>query len=159
MQQLPILVPNDPSNKILLAFCQQLVTNISPKYIPNCVAIDSQKGDCFHNVAKYQSQYGGDVQYGWCLWETPGLILQAEFHAVWRSATGELVDLTPHHQILEKGIILFLPDNTRSYEGIRVNNQRIALLDDPVIHNYLLAWPYWNNTAKELSFSSGSFIS
>ena len=65
------------------------------------------------------------------------MILQAEFHAVWRNPEGALIDITPHAQSLRDAQILFLPDPTHQYEGVRVNNRRVALLDVPVVHAYL----------------------
>jgi hypothetical protein len=139
MQPIPALVPAKANTPYLLSFCQQLVANELPIYIPNQLVHASISGNCFNNVEQYQQLRGGSVQYGWCLWETPSIILQAEFHAVWRNLEGELIDITPHSQKLRNDQILFLADPHKCYEGTRVNNQRVALLDDPAVHDYLEA--------------------
>jgi hypothetical protein len=137
MIQIPAHVPKHTD--MLIAFCQRIVADTLPRFVSNQVSDSSRTGNCFNNVAQYQAEHGGHTRYGWCLWETTGLILQAEFHAIWESPTGEWLDITPHSQQLKNQQIMFLPDPQRTYAGTRINNQREALLDDPVVHDYITA--------------------
>jgi hypothetical protein len=92
--------------------------------------------DCFPNVEKIIAAHGGGIQHGWLLWETlPGLMLSAEFHAVWVDKQGMLREVTPKELPFER--IAFLPDPVRRYEGRQVNNVRVALKDDPLIHQFI----------------------
>lgn len=139
MKPITVLVPVNATAPAILALCHQLTPNESraPSFVPNLVSTQSSAGNCFNNVAQHQANHGGSIQYGWCIWETPGILLQAEFHAVWKTPDGKLVDITPHNQNLRDGHILFLVDSVRVYEGVRVNNIRIPLLDAPIVTAYL----------------------
>lgn len=55
----------------------------------------ARQGECFANVRQHVSKAGGEVVDGWVIWETPPLMVQAEFHSIWRNPTGHLVDITP----------------------------------------------------------------
>ena len=74
---------------------------------------------------------------GWQVWEWPGLYLEAEFHAVWRSPSGQLIDLTPKEMPIHK--ILFLEDPVRIYGGRRRRNEMQALSPDPAIADFIAA--------------------
>ncbi len=139
IQPIPALTPRLQTATHIQTFCHTLVPDTQPIYLPNRTVQAGTAGNCFDNVAQHQAQCGGDIQYGWCIWESPAILLQAEFHAIWVSPVGEQIDITPHRQKLRNSQILFLPDQSRCYEGIRINNQRIALLDDSAVHAYLLA--------------------
>lgn len=49
---------------------------------------------CYANVVDYVSMHGGTSQMGWLLTAFPGKFAEATHHAVWRSPTGELYDVT-----------------------------------------------------------------
>ena len=93
--------------------------------------------DCFPVVEAYVGAHGGQSVIGWQLWEWPGLYLEAEFHAVWRSPTGQLLDLTPKE--IPVHTILFLEDPTRPYGGRRRRNEMFPLSGNPVIAEFIQA--------------------
>jgi hypothetical protein len=83
------------------------------------------------------TQGGGSVVYGWQIWETlPGVMMEAEFHAVWKDPNGIMYDVTPHMFDSIKHI-LFLPDPNRTYVGKQVDNLRIALLKDKLVEQFI----------------------
>ncbi|WFS63568.1 hypothetical protein LF599_05225 [Pseudodesulfovibrio thermohalotolerans] len=41
-------------------------------------------------------QNGGSTIYGWKIWIMPKIFIEAEFHAIWQSETGDYVDITPN---------------------------------------------------------------
>jgi len=93
--------------------------------------------DCFINVDKAIQQGGGEIVYGWQIWETlPGVMMEAEFHAVWKNPDGTMYDVTPH---IFDGIehILFLPDPNRTYAGKQIDNLRIALVKDKLVEQFI----------------------
>jgi hypothetical protein len=119
----------------VLKFCGQVVPNTLPVWVPVRVEKDSVYSDCFFNVAAKTKVHGGTVQYGWTIWEEPGLWLEAEFHAVWVDPGGEdRVDITPHEG---EDKILFLPDPSRIWQNVVVPNRRFALKDDPLVKEFL----------------------
>jgi hypothetical protein len=66
-----------------------------PEYVQVVPSLGGRIGRCWENVAAVVRKNGGQRRYGWTIWERPGLFLTAEFHAVWCTADGELVDPTP----------------------------------------------------------------
>lgn len=121
--------------KQLLGLASKLAPGQTPVYLQVQPEADATINECFPNVeAKIQND-GGSIVYGWQLWEWPHVLIEAEFHAVWRSPEGELKEITPKQH--GEGKILFLPDHKRVYRGISVDNMRIALRDDPLIHHFI----------------------
>lgn len=113
----------------------QLLVRIPTATAPSCVPVrpvpGSLKNECFSNVQKHAAEHGGSLVCGWSIVEWPGVFLEAEFHGVWRSPDGELVDVTPNQ--LEVAEILFAPDPGRTFEGWSVNNVRHLLTESPEV--------------------------
>ncbi|WP_157650159.1 hypothetical protein [Burkholderia ubonensis] len=80
--------------------------------------------------------HGGEQLNGWAIWEVPGVFIEAEFHAIWRDAAGELHDLTPRPQ-WPGSSITFLPDPKRIYRGRQIDNIRKALVKDSDVTRFL----------------------
>ena len=116
-------------------FCEQLAPSQIPVYIPVRPEAQAVELECYGNVLEKVRTSGGECVYGWEISEVPQIFLEAQFHAVWRSPDGELVDVTPPQ--IEAQRVLFLPDPGRVYEGVKVANQRFA------IGNAALAERYW----------------
>ncbi|MDQ3819520.1 MAG: zinc chelation protein SecC, partial [Acidobacteriota bacterium] len=106
-------------------FCREVAEGGEPVYLEVVPSHQDIPLDCFINVEKRVSEYGGSVQHGWRIWEWPHTMIEAEFHAVWLAPDDMLVDVTP----APKGVtrVLFLPDSSRVYEGRQVNNIRKPL--------------------------------
>jgi hypothetical protein len=68
-------------------------------------------GWCVDGVLEKVKQDGGAIVFGWTLWEWPKVMLTAEFHSVWESPAGDLIDITPKPQ--RETTIVFVPN--RSY--------------------------------------------
>lgn len=71
-------------------------------------------GACHLNVAHRVKHHGGERVSGWMIW-TSIHFTEAEFHSVWRSPSGELVDVTP--RVDGEQIILFVPDPNTKFEA------------------------------------------
>jgi hypothetical protein len=78
---------------------------------------------------------GGKQYNGWAIWEWPKVFIEAEFHCVWESPEGKLIDLTPDDLQLDK--ILFLPQPKKQYRGCQVNNIRKPLSGDKDVHRFI----------------------
>jgi hypothetical protein len=102
-------------HEVLAQICMELVPSASPVYVDVLAESTTEINHCFPIVEEKTRQAGGGSQFGWALWELPGLFVEAEFHAVWRPPRGELVDLASKAWPARR--ILFLPDPMRKYEG------------------------------------------
>ena len=121
----------------LAHFCEQLVAGVTPVWLPVRPASGARAMDCFSVVEARVRAHGGQSVTGWQLWEWPPFYLEAEFHAVWRSPNGQLIDLTPKE--IPVHTILFLEDPTRPYGGRRRRNEMCALSGNPVIGDFIEA--------------------
>ncbi len=127
--------PKEITQKIRL-----LASRVAPGETPLYVSVLPEPGalpnECFQNTEVKAQRDAGSVVYGWQLWEWPRVLIEAEFHAVWRSPDGRLIDITPRPNGEER--ILFVTDQQRAYQGISVDNVRIALRDDLLVHHLIL---------------------
>jgi len=122
-------------SKQLLSLASKLAPGQTPIYLQVQPEAEAIVNECFSNVEAKIKKDCGSIVYGWQLWEWPHVLIEAEFHAVWRSSHGKLKEITPKQDCEEK--ILFLPDPKRVYRGITVDNVRSPLRDDPLIHHFI----------------------
>ena len=113
----------------------RIAPNERLQYVKVLIESDAEINECFPNLERKIKRDGGGIQYGWAIWYLPGILMEAEFHAVWVSPKGELIDISPH-QIQFKEI-LFLPDSGTVYSGRQINNIRIPLNKDPRMKEYI----------------------
>jgi hypothetical protein len=120
---------------------RQLIETVAPKgeavYLTVRPEADAVVNECFPNVQAKIARAGGRMLCGWQLWEWPHVLVEGEFHAVWVSPEGELVDITPKPQGETR--ILIVPDERRTYDGIAVDNVRMPLRDDQLIRHFIRA--------------------
>jgi len=93
------------------SFCETLGDAV-PQWVPVIAMPGAEPGKSANNVAAKIARSGGDVQYGWAIWENPGISISASFHAVWMSPKGDLFDVTPEPYNASR--ILFVPDERPS---------------------------------------------
>lgn len=117
----------------ILNFCYRIVSNPNPILLNVEPLKESEPLECFVNVEKVVAKKGGSIQYGWRIGEWSEVMLEAEFHAVWLSPEKNYVDITP---FIEKQI-LFLPDNSRVYEGKQINSFRFPLINNPLLLEFI----------------------
>ena len=99
---------------------------------------DSRVSECFDAVDAQVRDAGGSAVHGWAIWEHPGLLLEAEFHAVWCSPIGGLVDVVNREHDTRPNI-LFVPDPSRRCHGVPIDTVRHPLVDDPRMDEVLRA--------------------
>lgn len=123
----------------LSASLQSLINEIrpgeKPVYVDVRPLLNAPPDECFALVGECVERSGGSAVIGWSLWELPSLFVEAEFHAVWRTSEGELLDVAPKQSATER--IYFLPDPGRSYQGRQVNNLRRPISQNPLLRRYL----------------------
>jgi len=113
----------------------RIAPNEQLQYVKVLIEPDAEINECFSNLERKTKRDGGGIQYGWAIWYLPGILMEAEFHAVWVSPKGELIDVTPR-QIQFKEM-LFLPDSATVYSGRQIDNIRIPLKRDPRVKEYI----------------------
>ncbi|HJO67441.1 MAG TPA: hypothetical protein QF469_19150 [Sphingomonas sanguinis] len=69
---------------------------------------------CFENVAKLVRTQGGKLITGWLFWEWPGVMIDAEHHAIWERPDGLWEDVTPKADGETR--ILFVRDDKATYK-------------------------------------------
>jgi hypothetical protein len=67
--------------------------------------------------------------------ERANALIEAEAHAIWKSPTGEMFDITPHTN--NETTILFLVDPKMTYAGNCIPNIRKALNSSPLVAEFI----------------------
>ena len=116
-------------------FCATVVPDVSPCLVKCHPLNDKPTNECFSLIPEYVATNGGSQVIGWAIWEFSGVFIEAEFHAVWCSPTGKLVDIVPRVKSFKE--ILFLPDSSRKYEHRQVDNIRKQLVEDNDVKRFL----------------------
>ncbi|WP_137892322.1 hypothetical protein [Ramlibacter sp. 2FC] len=102
-----------------------------PVFVEVRARADSESGECFGATAKQVAEHDGSCVYGWLIWEWPGILIEAEFHAVWQQPNGTLLDVAKKDD--GESVVLFLPDPSKSFEGVRVDSIRLPIGKNPAI--------------------------
>ena len=150
--QMPETTPPRISEQIIV-FCGEIDSSNESVHVPVRPSVGADFNECFRNVANHIADHAGEIQYGWIIWEKPNLWLNAEFHAVWVSPTGEFIDVTP--KVDGEGSILFLPDSKRSFNGPPVENRKKLLVDNELTRRWM--WGEHNvSLIKEKHYQNGA---
>ena len=136
-QKMHYLHPVTPAevNATLATLCAELAPGVQPFHVDVRPLPDAPANECFALVEDQVSAFGGTRLLGWSLWEMPGLFVEAEFHAVWKSPADEYIDIAPKARPTAR--ILFLPSPEAVYSGRQVNNERRPVGNDPDVERYL----------------------
>jgi hypothetical protein len=118
----------------VVEFCAE-ISRLEPVYLPLTPTSRDVVNDCPSNVARHVAADGGEPVYGWKIWEWYGIMIEAEFHTIWRTASGTLRDVTPNAIPFEH--VLFLADPKRTYEGQQVENIRKPLISDTRLQKFI----------------------
>lgn len=130
----PIKTPKEISPRVWEAL-RKIFPDPMPLTVPARPENYSSAGECHRSVAQKIKQDGGSAQFGWVIWEIPPWEIQVEFHSVWKSPEGELVDVTPP---LHQGpSVLFLPDPTTVYDGRNIPGLHYPYDDGPLCREYI----------------------
>lgn len=114
-------------NKDVLEFCKEIDPSGKLSFVDVIPDEEAKYQECFINVQEYIRKFGGEIQYGWIIWEIPHKFIEAEFHAIWVDKNGKYIDITPKKD--GEKIILFLKDSKKKFTGELVGNIRKVLSD------------------------------
>jgi len=125
----------------ILDLCRELNPAVRPAFLGIAPEPGCEPNDCFQSVQRKVMKQGGRMQFGWAIWEWPHVFIEAEHHAVYVPPEGPpWADISPS-AMPDVTRRLFLPDDTATYdfenEGIRRDNVRRPLADDPLILRFL----------------------
>ena len=139
---------DDPKVTALLAEIRRvgggILPDARPFYVPVIPDPSSEADHCFVNVPEKIAKDGGESIVGWTIRKETVLML-AEFHSIWKSPAGKLLDITPKGTITPSGEsivipisrILFVSSPEKVYEGKRVDNIRLNFSGNPLIDDYI----------------------
>lgn len=137
------------------SFVESLLEKLEAEFDPEQVTVKTEdyahQGDCFVNVEEKVAKDGGRIQYGWVIWQSKYL-MEAEHHAVWENAEGNLIDVTPRDKIYTS--IMFVPDESAVYTGTALPNVRLNVSGNALIDDYISF-----SEAKDALYAMGNRIS
>lgn len=122
-------------NEVVSNFCHEVVSDSTPCFVVVKEDEWATVNECFPNVIRKVQNDGGEVVYGWQVWLWESVFIEAEYHAIWKSPTGDLIDITP--KTCRTDEILFIPDPKRVYEGKDVDNIRKKLCRNNLVDDFI----------------------
>ncbi|HDZ9207825.1 TPA: SEC-C domain-containing protein [Vibrio cholerae] len=152
-------------DEVVMVFCKEVVAGSNPYYVNVLPDSWAKPNECFHNVARKVEVEQGDIVYGWQVWIWPGIFIEAEFHAIWQSPSGEFIDITPKQ--CNSSNILFIPAPKLKYHGSHVDNIRKNLSQNKLVDDFILLsmchfqllYAGKNAESREVSVSERELIS
>jgi hypothetical protein len=114
----------------IIDLCASLDTD-PPVFVPVCDDPHGLYGFCNVGVLEKIKADGGTIRFGWNIWEYPGVYLNAEFHAVWVSPAGELIDITPKPDGETRIVFASDPTYSPDFDFLKRPNNRRARLYRP----------------------------
>ena len=139
---------NDPHIKDMIAEIRRSNGGILPDAVPIVVPVNpesyAEMNACFPSVKEKINRDGGDMLLGWTL-RNESFLMSAEFHAVWKSPRGELLDVTPKGILNPCGEnlsfpvdkILFVPAPHAKYEERQVANVNLNISGNPLVDDFI----------------------
>ncbi len=145
----------DKATSAVKRLINRIAPGQQPQYVKVLIESDAEINECFVNLEKKRKRDGGGIQLGWAIWYLPGILMEAEFHAVWISPDGDLIDISPRP--IEFKEIMFLPDSSAVYSGKQIDNIRIPLSKNPKAKEFIsLCEEFFKTMNKgELAFKHG----
>ena len=69
---------------VIRSFCKSIAPDSPPVYVPVRAERGARVRNCFFAVSEKVSRSGGELVHGWAIWHWPDVMIQAEFHGIWR---------------------------------------------------------------------------
>jgi hypothetical protein len=125
----------DKDNNHILELIRLLDIKALPFYVEIKPELDAINGSCFINVKDKIAEYGGEEVLGWQFIEYTYMI-EAEFHSIWRTPEGQLLDITPPSYPVANQI-LFIIDLNKKYLGVPTDNARINTTSNKLVDDII----------------------
>jgi hypothetical protein len=160
---------NDGENKIVIATTtpsginkhvrtlrDRIASPFEPVFLQVKTRADARSAECFEATANHVAELGGSSVVGWQVWEWPGILIEGEFHAVWKSPDGELLDVSRKDEGEQR--ILFIPDPRIVYHGEAIDSIRIPIGKDPKIKQLISTKERFYRLFKEVHGNATGMI-
>ncbi|MFA5360065.1 MAG: SEC-C domain-containing protein [Patescibacteria group bacterium] len=137
MTTIPLL--NDPE---LIKLIQLMDSSLKPISVPVEPEKYAEESECLPAVKEKIEKDGGSQILGWQVWKSDFWI-EAEFHSVWKSPEGKLIDITPKlifvlpNFSIPVSLITFLPDSKIKYIGAQIDNIRLNITNNEVVDDII----------------------
>ncbi len=118
-------------NKHVRALRDKIASPIEPVFVQVQTRTDARSAECFEATATHVAEFGGSSVVGWQVWELPGILIEGEFHAVWKNPDGVLIDVSRKDD--GENQILFIPDPRITYTGEKIDSIRLPIGKNPKI--------------------------
>lgn len=97
-------------------------------------------GNCYWNVERLVTQFGGSTCFGWLITTWPGVYVEAMHHAVWRMPDERLVDVSESYPLCRTYKSLFVIDNEHAIDfdrlphitSVHQNLSDLKIVDDHI---------------------------
>jgi hypothetical protein len=90
----------------IINFCKE-ISSEQPIFVSLRPVVDKPINECFSIVPKHITTHGGKQKIGWCIHVWRYVLIEAEFHCIWESPEGKLIDITPRVYIIESQARIF----------------------------------------------------
>ena len=138
---------DDPKITALLAEIRRvgggILSDARPFYVPVFPDSSNEVNNCFVAVSERIEKDGGESIIGWTL-RKETMLMSAEFHSIWKSPAGKLLDITSkgiplpgQSIIIPTSRILFVLAPGKTYEGKPVNNINLNISGNPLMDDYI----------------------
>jgi hypothetical protein len=117
-------------DEIVQEFCKRLNPNFESAIVDIKPEAGAKIGQWKANVDAKVAKDGGECLEGWAIWYQDDIIVEGEACAIWKSAKGELLDITPREE--EYPQIMFVEEKGIWKDGGPVANKRQALADHAI---------------------------
>lgn len=121
----------------VLKFCERFGDGRERPLFVSVRPESSTLNECVAILQDKVARDGGEAVNGWAIWEWPTIVLEAEFHVVWKSPAGELMDGSPKQDGETR--ILFLPDGMVEWKRLRIPNKRMPLRNIKPVSEFIAA--------------------
>lgn len=132
-------------------FCDKVSPGQTPVFL-ECEPVNGKDQHCFLIVAERVAERGGELVHGWAIWVWTTVLIEAEFHAVWKDPEGNLHDIVPRPDGSKR--VLFLADPSKKFEGRQENNIRQAISNRPGVKELIDA----ENDSYDLLLNRGKHL-
>ena len=102
--------------------------------VPVVVEAYSIVADCFYNVEEKVKRDGGSVLYGWSVLFS-SYLCEAERHAIWKSSSGELIDITQHTGGMQYSCFV---EEDLDYQGQLIDNVRVNITENKIVDDWIM---------------------
>lgn len=130
------MTPDSITPEVESFIAEKLGISEAPRFIEVKTDPDAKPYSCVSAVENYINKNQGEMVLGWYISVWPHILIEAHLHAVWKSPSGEYLDVSSHEN--EETRVLFVAD-ARLTKHSREKPVLRGLANDPELHRYIAA--------------------